>query len=147
MASIPDLFKRLLQDLIIWAMLPSRPGLMYVHLEDLGMANRFRVFVQLPPLAAGEPGEVLKRTLSRSVNGGETVVQDVAVDMAETSFEALQNDSVHLELRNIDDGNNVSEPSIFDFVVLDTIAPAAPSEMGVRLEEIPDPAPTPETPS
>lgn len=108
------------------------------------MANRFRVTALLPPLAVGEPGEVVKRTLTRVVNGGEPTTDEILVDASEFSFEALQNDQIHLELRNVDDAGNVGPASVSDFTVFDTVPPNAPGEIGIQIEEIlEDPAPQP----
>lgn len=135
-----DLFRRLIQ----WASRPAQPGAMYVFCEEFSMANLFRVRVLLPPVNGPD---VAKRKLLRTMNDDPdtTVELGITTSEHETTFKARQDDRVRLELRQVDDVGNVSEPSILDFTVIDTTPPAAPAEMSVTLEELPDedPAPVP----
>jgi|SRR3990167_6608473 len=144
---VRDLIRRLIQ----WANQPARPGAMYVFCEELSMPNLFRVRVGLPPVTGPD---VSKRTLLRTMNDDPTtsVSLNFPIDQAETSFKARQDDKVHLELRQVDDVGNLSEPSVLDFTVIDTTPPVAPDTMAVTLEELPDDAsledaapPAPET--
>jgi len=126
--------RRQLRD---WLCRPQTPGPVYVFLGETQMASALRVTVALPPLAAGEAGEVVKRRLTRIVNGGEPVSVEFDATEVSTVFDVEQDDVVNLALVNIDDAGNVSAPSTREFTALDTIPPAAPGEMDVAVTEVP----------
>lgn len=132
-----DWLQRLLHYVLRWASQLPRPGPIYIVLEQV-MANRFRVTVALPPLAEGEAGEVVARKLSRKINDAEPIDDEFAADTPTAVFEANQGDNVLLSLTNKDDAGNFSAASERSFQVIDNIAPGAPGEMQVTLEEIPD---------
>jgi hypothetical protein len=78
--------------------------------------------------------DVMERRLAVSVNG-ETVKTSThpsdTTSFGELSFS--DNDNVVLTLVDVDDAGNVSPPATFEFLALDTIAPAKPGEFGVTL--------------
>ncbi len=129
--------QRSLHWFLRWVRKPPRPGPIYIYQENL-MANRFRIHVGLPPLAEGEVGEVTSRELTRIINAGEPVVQELPADRAEATFLASQGDEVQLSLRNRDDAGNVGDASERSFTVVDDIPPGAPGEMLITKEEVPD---------
>lgn len=78
--------------------------------------------------------DVAERRLAVSVNG--EIVKTSTYPSDTTSFGEVafsDNDSVILTLVDVDDVGNASSPATFDFVALDTIAPAKPGEFGVTL--------------
>ena len=77
--------------------------------------------------AAPVDADVVERKLTVSVNG-EVVSTDVyegeAVSLGERVFQ--QGDNVVLNLVDIDDAGNVSDPAVVEFVANDTIPPSVP---------------------
>lgn len=136
------LLRKLLREFLFGV---PRPGPMYVFYRERSMGNRFQVTAIMPDLPSDLVGEVTKRRLKTTINGA--VVSDDTFDVSETQrvFEALQDDTVDLELYNIDDANNESGATTKSFVVIDNIPPPEPGEIDVALAELPDaPAPAPE---
>jgi hypothetical protein len=106
---------------------PPRSAAPSVHLlrEDHGMLV---YSLTLPPPGAAD---VARRELTQVVDGGAPTVVE-ATDGMELSYD----DGVHvvLTLIDIDDAGNRSEPSpALEFDATDTLAPAAPGELGVSL--------------
>lgn len=77
--------------------------------------------------AAPVDADVVERRLTVSVNG-EVVSTDVydgsVVSFGERVF--TQNDNIVLNLVDVDDAGNVSEPAVVEFVANDTIPPSVP---------------------
>lgn len=139
--------RNLIRELFQWACRPPQPGLLYVFQEELHMPNRFRVHVLLPPIPVAEAGEVVSRKLTRTINETGPSIQDtIPIGQSEFTFEAQQDDRVHLKLVHFDDAGNASTPSHFEFTVTDTVPPSEPGAMAVSLEEIPDPVDPPPAP-
>lgn len=95
--------------------------------------DKFTDRVLLPPVEDSDTESV---ELTVLVNDALHDVQS----LLKTSTDALifdipQGASVRLELRNVDDGGNKSEPSVREFQQLDTIPPAQPGEMTVEVVE------------
>ena len=151
------LLRKLLREFLFGV---PRPGPMYVfYTERPTMGNRFQVTVLMPDLPSELVNEVLSRRLKTTINGN--LLSDDTFDVSETQrvFEAVQDDAVDLELYNIDDSNNESPATVKSFVIVDTIPPPQPGEIGIELAELPDvtppepepepeplPEPTPENP-
>lgn len=98
--------------------------------------------VSLPPVSV--PSDVVSRELQVIVDGAQAEVKSVGKDDTVVSRISVPQDSaVRLELRNIDDSGNVSEPSVFEFTAVDTISPPAPGTLGVVIvdEIVGSPAP------
>lgn len=119
---------------------PPKPGrLTLASIEELGMA-KFGIKFRLP-----EPGadDVTKRHLEISVNGeavedrhyGPETQGDTFTD--QWTFNV--NDVLHAELKDEDGSGNVSEASVLDYTVTDTVAPAKPGEFSAgEIVQLPD---------
>lgn len=136
-----DWLKSYFRWLILWATSPCRPGSLYVVLEELPMADRFRVHVLLPPPDLAQADPPVSRVLSRSLNGGAAVEEIVTLTDTESVFEADEGDDVALALVDVDNAGNRSVPSVRTFTVVDNVPPAQPGELQVTLEELAAPPP------
>jgi hypothetical protein len=77
--------------------------------------------------------DVVARELTVSVDGVETV-ESLNGDSVESQvYSGLDNAAVAGRLVDIDDAGNRSEPSEFTFVLVDTIAPPAPGQVGLKV--------------
>lgn len=85
--------------------------------------------------------DVVARRLTVTVNGETSTLPDfppTATDFGEVIM-VKEGDSVVVNLQDVDDAGNASEPATTSFVAADTIAPAVPGSFGVSLvREIPD---------
>ena len=68
-------------------------------------------------------GDVKTRQLSISVNGGSTMLQDVAVDATEAKIEVPEGATVVLQEVVTDDAGNSAVGEKLTFTAVDTIAP------------------------
>lgn len=85
----------------------------------------------LPPTTAAD---VAERNLTITIGSQEAQVVNPDLTAEETQeFSGEDNDPVHAELVDVDDAGNRSQPSIFDGVLTDTLAPPQPGEMGIRV--------------
>jgi hypothetical protein len=78
--------------------------------------------------------DVASRRLTVTINGEVSSTVDHPSDT--TSFgeiSAPQDASVVVSLTDIDDAGNESQPTFYEFVAKDTIAPAQPGSLGVTL--------------
>jgi len=89
--------------------------------------------ITLPPPKAAD---VVERELTITVGSQEaqTVHPELAAEETQ-EFSGEDNDAVHAELVDIDDATppNRSEPSVLDGVLVDTLAPPQPGQMGIRV--------------
>lgn len=80
--------------------------------------------------------DVVSRELSVFIDGSETA-REVRTYPADATglgpVTAPQDAVVVLKLVDIDDAGNRSEPAVLEFTATDTIAPAAPGDLGVTL--------------
>lgn len=113
---------------------PSMPGILSIRVTSerhTDMADKLKFVVAVP----AADGDVVKRLLSVELPDGELLEAEVAgkdaVESAE--FEVDQDVSVKISVVNVDDAGNKSEPREQTFLILDTIAPAQPGELGVRV--------------
>lgn len=128
---------------------PPQPGKVSVRVTAevlIGEEQMLQFFVDLPAKTADE-FDVVKRRVTVTV--GDVVAEpvEVPVDTLEVGpFTGKQDAALKVECFNVDDAGNVSETaSTFEGVLLDTFAPPAPGQIGVRVTgELPDPAPEPE---
>jgi hypothetical protein len=111
------------------------------HIGDGTMSDKIIYDVNLPSLAT--PSDVVTRELTIIIGDGSDVVVADKADTVISGLQAPQDASVHLELVDIDDSGNRSEPATFDFVANDDFAPPKPGDFGVVVvgEEIPSPCP------
>lgn len=125
-----SLLQELLRELVDR---PLQPGPIYVFQREEVMANRFRTLVFLPPVV---DTDTVKMELSCLVNGVAEPVRPFEKPFAsETEYIFPQDATVNLSLVNVDDAGNRSSPSERQFVVTDTVPPAAPGELGVQIVE------------
>lgn len=113
---------------------PPRPGILSIRVTSerfTDMADKLKFVVEVP---AAE-GDVVKRKVAVTSPDGTVVELELAgKDAAETSeFEVDQDATVKVSCVNVDDAGNESEAREQEFVVRDTIAPAAPGELGIRV--------------
>lgn len=113
---------------------PPRPGILNIRViseRHTDMAD-FLTFVVAVPAAEGD---VVKRKVTVELPGGELLESEIdGKDATESGgFEVLQDSLVKVSCVNVDDAGNESEPREQEFTIADTIAPAAPSELGVRV--------------
>lgn len=106
------------------------PGL--VWLKVVREESEMLVFVlTLPPKSAPD---VVSRELTVKVGDAEPQTLSPGVDDTESiELSGADNASVTGSLVDIDDAGNRSEARTFEFVLTDTIAPAQPAEVGVRV--------------
>ena len=77
--------------------------------------------------------DVVARELTVSVDGVETVESLNGDSLESQVYSGLDNAAVAGRLVDIDDAGNRSEPSEFTFVLVDTIAPPAPGQVGLKV--------------
>lgn len=98
------------------------------------MANTFKVTVLLPTVS--DPEEVVSREVTYFLDGVERGKEIIPEDQSQYVLTGLPQGSVlRVELRDIDESANVSEPAIREAQLIDTIPPDKPGELGFILEE------------
>ena len=110
---------------------PARPQLGRARLskED---SNVLIYEITMGQVAASS--DVTERHMKTIVNGQEqgiVVLERNSVKIGGLRFN--DGDKVRLELRDVDDAGNHSEPAVVEFVAADTIAPDVPTGFGVLL--------------
>lgn len=80
-------------------------------------------------------GDVVNRKLALTMPDGTVVNSEVAgKDAADSeTFEVPQDSVVKVSCVNVDDAGNESDPRVQEFTIADTIPPAAPGEMAVKV--------------
>lgn len=80
-------------------------------------------------------GDVVSRKLALTMPDGTVVSSEVpGKDAADSeTFEVPQDSVVKVSCVNVDDAGNESEPRVQEFTIADTIPPAQPGEIGVRV--------------
>lgn len=101
----------------------------------------FNVSLPTVPLKS----DVATRELQLLVDGVVTNTT-VITDLGQATVDGLRapvNSIATLELRDVDDAGNMSDPSVHEFAVLDTVPPPAPGALGATIvgEEITDDPP------
>lgn len=119
---------------------PPRPGVVSIHVaaEDETMLT----FVVAMPAQTEQEFDVVSRKLEIIVGGATLEPQEIPVATVEVGpFQGQQGDAVVIRCWNVDDAGNVSETaSLFEATLLDTFAPPAPGQLGIRVTgEQPDP--------
>ncbi len=134
---------------LVWR-LKNKPGRVLFHVSQ-GEKNMLKFCVCLPPKSASD---VTTRELFVSINDGDTVKKNVDGDTLHVDeFVGEHGDNVAGYLVDIDGAGNRSEPSLFSFTLLDTIAPPMPGDIGLMVLEqvepvVPtEPTDTPEEPA
>lgn len=111
---------------------PEKPEVVVLQVRSKPMADVLTYRVSAP---APTDADVVSRLLTVAVNGKETV--STSFDGATTdlgTFDVPQDSVVDLSLVDVDDSGNKSEPAVFSFVAVDTVAPSQPGALGVTLE-------------
>ena len=94
------------------------------------MKLTFEILLPVLPI----PHDVLTRRLSYSIAGGDVVTVDMATtDVLLPGLAGEDGDTLSVTLVDIDDAGNSSEAREQEFVLSDTIPPAQPGEIGVRV--------------
>lgn len=121
----------------------NKPGKVLFHISQ-GEKNMLKFCVCLPPKSASD---VTTRELCVSINDGESVKKVVGGDTLHVDeFVGEHGDSVTGYLVDIDGAGNRSQPSLFSFELLDTIAPPMPGDIGLMVLEQVEPTPEPVEP-
>ncbi len=108
-----------------------KPGLVGLSVLSQGEDGMLKFVLTLPEKGASD---VVSRELTVSVDGGEPVVFTLAGDVVESQeFEAADGAAVTGTLVDVDDAGNKSEAREFTLVLVDTIAPPQPGEVGVKV--------------
>jgi hypothetical protein len=113
---------------------PIRPSDLYVVF--LGANNNMLKVKVLFPFCRDT--DTVKRVFAYSYAETREEVS-IPKDQPELVFAVPEDAEVHLELFNVDNAENRSTLSVFDFVALDTIPPAQPGAMTVQvIDEVPE---------
>ena len=121
---IADLLRQLVQAIVFAAYRPQAVRFVVIREFEQMLVGKF-----LLPVPGAK--DVVKRVLAFSVNGESSNSFDLAGDSLE-SEELKVEDGVTIagSLVDVDDAGNQSLPREFEFVVVDTIAPPQPGEVG-----------------
>jgi hypothetical protein len=85
-------------------------------------------------LPAPGASDVVSRELTVRIGTGEPMVAKLQGDvLVYSGYEGNDGDAVEGQLVDIDDAGNRSEARTFSFVLADTIAPAQPGEVGLKV--------------
>jgi hypothetical protein len=105
-----------------------KPGLVIPILKD-GDKDMLKFYLALPTKGSAD---VVSRELTVAVAGAEPVVYTLGGDeVASAEFVGSDNDVVVGSLVDVDDAGNKSQPSTFEFTLLDTIPPVTPGAVGL----------------
>lgn len=108
-----------------------KPGKVFLKLVSSGESGMLKFVLVLPEKSASD---VVSRKVSIQVGTGEVLSVDLEGDVLETAeFTGNDNDPVTGSLVDVDDAGNNSEPRDFNFVLVDTIPPPLPGEVGLRV--------------
>lgn len=110
-----------------------RPGIVFLVYRQNKVDDMLKFVLVLPPAGAHD---VVNRELSLQIGNDQPQVIDVDSSKNETSeLSGLQNDVVKGSLVDIDDAGNRSEARDFEMILLDTLAPPKPGEIGLRVTD------------
>lgn len=114
---------------------PNRPGLLTLRMLAERMDGMLTFVVTVPAEPESQAAEVVSREASVTVGDGltQTSALEGSGDAEVGPFEGAQDTAVTVSVVNIDDAGNRSEPRTQSFVLVDTIPPAAPGEIGLRV--------------
>ena len=85
-------------------------------------------------LPAPGANDVTERRLDFNIAGGEPIAESLEGSALESSEHSGEQDAeVVGSLVDIDDAGNASEPRDFTFLLVDTIAPPIPGEVGISI--------------
>ncbi len=111
----------------------KRPGLVFLKLKK--EVNEMLFFeLDLPAATNADVLNGGKRKLTTKIGSADAVEVELPGNAVVSSeLSGNDNDVVEGTLVDIDDAGNPSEPSSFSFVLTDTIAPAKPGDVGLRV--------------
>lgn len=107
----------------------KRPGLVFLVFAK---EENDMLFFNLVLPAPGA-SDVVSRKLSVQIGNADPVELTLAVSEPAPEMSGNDNDIVQGSLVDIDDANNPSDPSSFNFVLTDTIPPPAPGQVGLQV--------------
>lgn len=108
---------------------PKPDGISFLISEK---ENGMLKFVLTLPQAGA--ADVVARKLTVKVGEADAVAFDLAGDVTESQeFECADNAEVTGSLVDVDDAGNESAASEFSFVIVDTLPPPQPGEVGVKV--------------
>lgn len=125
---------------------PPKPGII-TFLTSEKENGMLKFVLSLPQAGAAD---VVSRKLTVKIGESELVALELAADALESQeFVCADNTVVVGSLVDVDDAGNESPASEFSFVIVDTIAPPQPGEVGVKVTGEfdavePEPQPEPE---
>ena len=118
-------------DSLVKVLRLRKPGRVFIKLLSRMEKGMLNFVLVLPPKGAPD---VVTRMVTLQVGTQEVVTVEVDGETLETEeFSGNDNDPVVGSLVDVDDAGNHSEPRDFDFVLLDTIPPPQPGEVGLEV--------------
>ena len=109
-----------------------KPGLVFLVVTGefkKGHTHMLRFKLVLPAPGASD---VVNRKLTLQIGSAEPESLQLPGDAVESQeFEGQDNDTVSGQLVDVDDAGNESEARTFSFVLVDTLAPPQPGEIGL----------------
>lgn len=107
----------------------KKPGLVFlVFTKEVNEMLFFKLI--LPAISAVD---VVTRKLTYKIGAAEPVELELTADEEVPELSGMDNEVVEGSLVDIDDAGNPSEPTNYSFVLVDTIAPPAPGEIGFEV--------------
>lgn len=110
---------------------PRLPGLLSIRVISEGVNGMLNFSVLLPTPGATD---VVKRELSVTIGEEPTQTKELTTETEVTGFSGADNAQVSLSLVDIDDAGNRSPERSQTFVLVDSLAPPQPGEMGIRVD-------------
>ena len=123
------MFIKICFESLIKVLTLKRPGMVFISQRE-GEDGMLKFVLELPPKSAAD---VVSRELRFSVGEQLFEVMLGAEDVESAEFVGNDNDSVTGTLVDVDDAGNRSEPREFSFVLVDTLPPAQPGEVGLKV--------------
>jgi hypothetical protein len=109
-----------------------KPGIVSLKISGVfykGDKKMLRFKLVLPAPGAQD---VVSRMLTLAIGGADAeIITLSSTDLETAEFSGQDNDQVTGTLVDIDDADNASEPRDFSFVLVDTLAPPIPGEIGL----------------
>jgi hypothetical protein len=106
-----------------------QPGMVFVKVVSEGVNGMLKFKLVLPAAGASD---VVARKLVIGIGTADPVTEEVAGGVLESSeYSGEDGATVAGTLIDVDDAGNESTPSAFSFVLVDTIPPPQPGEVGL----------------
>lgn len=106
-----------------------QPGIVFVRMVSEGENGMLKFIIVLPTPGASD---VVSRELNFKIGSGDpqTITLGGAA-LGTDELEGQDNDLIEGALVDIDDAGNRSEPRLFELILVDTIAPPQPGDVGL----------------